>query len=602
MSALASCDCLFISGSTKKKTNPAGPDLRKARRLIAIPNSDIFVAVVAVLLVWLIGFPHSISAGLTILIFLLIARKREVEGSNNIQSALRNERILADDANLAKSKFLAHMSHEIRNPLTGILGTIELVLDSQLNPEQRELVTLAGRSASSLLEIVNDILDFSKIEAGGFELQRVPFTLRQSLGDSLEVLGLRARDKKIEFHYQDDSALVTALVGDPGRLRQIVINLVTNAIKFTERGSVWLHVSTVEYAARTVRLRFSVRDSGIGISQAHLERLFQPFTQAHTSISHRYGGTGLRLVICKGLVNAMEGRIWVESEVGVGSEFCFEVSFGLDTRLLPRSSEEKLVVPPPLHHCLHLLVIEDDRVNRLIANRLLTRQGHRVSEAATALAGLEIIRREHPDIVFMDLQLPGMGGLEAMKSLRAWPGSESRTPIIALTAHVLVGDRERCLALGMDGYVSKPFDADSLQAEIRRVLTEKSNVPLAVIDFAPPRRFDQALEGLDGDVELFAEIAAVAITEFDLAATHLVQLSDGKDFEGLAARAHQLKSHWSLYGEPSEERLPDLLMAAAKAHDEGQSVMLAALFGAALGNAAQVLRVWLAQREKVENT
>ena len=583
-------------------TNPAGPDLRKAIRLIAIPNTDIFMAVLAVLLVWLIGFPHSISAGLTILIFLLIARKREVEASNNIQSALRNERVLADEANLAKSKFLAHMSHEIRNPLTGILGTIELVLDSQLNPEQREMVTLAGHSASSLLEIVNDILDFSKIEAGGFELQRVPFTLRQSLGDSLEVLGLRARDKKIEFHYQDDSALVTALVGDAGRLRQIVINLVTNAIKFTERGAVWLHVSVLEYAGRSVRLRFSVRDSGIGISKEHLERLFQPFTQAHASISHRYGGTGLGLVICKGMVNAMEGRIWVESEVGVGSEFFFEVTFGLDTRLLPRSSEEKLVVPTPVHRKLHLLGSEDDKVNRLIANRLLTRLGHRVSEAATAPAGLEIIGSEHPDMVFMDLQLPGMSGLEAMKSLRAWPGSESRTPIIALTAHVLVGDRERCLAMGMDGYVSKPFDTPSLQAEIRRVLAANSNAPLQAIGAIPPQRFDRALAGLEGDVDLFAEIAAVAISEFDLAATRLTKLSHEKDFEGLAARAHQLKSHWSLYGESSEEELPDLLMAAASKHDEGQSMMLAALFSAALVDTAQVLRVWLGQLEKVKST
>ena len=556
----------------------------------------------AVLLVWLVGLSHTLSAGLTILICLLFARKREVDASKSIQKALRHDRILADDANRAKSAFLANMSHEIRNPLNGILGTIELVLESELNPEQSELIKLASRSASTLLDIVNDLLDFSKIEAAGVELQCIPFTLQQSLDDSLKVMLHRAREKKIEFHYKNDATILTPLMGDPGRLRQIVINLVGNAIKFTKQGSVWLNISEIEYALRAVRLRFSVRDSGIGISKAQVEQLFQPFVQADASISHHYGGTGLGLAITKALVEAMKGRIWVESEVGVGSEFFFEVSFGLDTRSLPRLSEKELVVPKPAHRNLHLLMIEDDKVNRLIASRLLTRRGHRVSEAATALEGLEMIGRDHPDLVLMDLQLPGMGGLEAMKTVRAWPGSASRTPIIALTAHVLVGDRERCLALGMDGYVSKPFTSASLQAEIVRVLAEKSNAPLKGIGSAPPARFARALAGLEGDVDLFAEIAAVAVSEFDLAARSLTELSAEKDFEGLAARAHRLKSHWALYGPSSEEQLPDLLMAAASELDEAKSIMLAARFSASLGDTVQELRGWLLQRKQMEST
>jgi signal transduction histidine kinase/CheY-like chemotaxis protein len=582
--------------------NLSGPELLKTVRSITTSNADIFWAFGAVLLVWVVGLPHTLSAGLTVLICLLVARKREVQASKNIQTVLRHGRSLAENANRAKSAFLANMSHEIRNPLNGILGTIELVLESKLDPEQTELVKLASRSASNLLDIVNDILDISKIEAGGVELQCVPFTLQQSLGDSLKVLAHRARERKLEFHYQDDCALDHALLGDPGRLRQIVINLVGNAIKFTERGSVWLNVSSVERLARTVRLRFSVRDSGIGISKAQLKRLFQPFVQADASISHQYGGTGLGLAISLGMVNAMKGRIWVESELGVGSEFFFEVSFGLDTRLLSRDSEQERVVPAPVHRNLHVLVIEDDKVNRLIANRLLTRRGHRVSEAASAMAGLEMIGREHPDLVLMDLQLPGMGGLDAMKNLRAWPGSASRTPIIALTAHVLVGDRERCLTLGMDGYVSKPFTSDSLHAEITRVLDERSNAPLAAIACAPPARFGRALAGLEGDVDLFAEIAAVAVSEFDLAASSLAELSAKKDFEGLAARAHRLKSHWALYGPSSEEQLPDLLMAAASELDADKSIALAAQFSASLGATAQELRDWLLQRKQMEST
>ena len=582
--------------------NLSGPEFIKTVRSITTSNADIFWAFGAVMLVWLVGLPHTLSGGLTILVCLLVARRREVQTSKNIQTVLRHARTLAEDANRAKSAFLANMSHEIRNPLNGILGTIELVLESKLDPEQTELVKLASRSAANLLDIVNDILDISKIEAGGVELQCVPFTLQQALGDSLKVLAHRARERKLEFHYRDDCALDHALLGDPGRLRQIVINLVGNAIKFTERGSVWLNVSSVERLARTVRLRFSVRDSGIGISKAQLKRLFQPFVQADASISHQYGGTGLGLAISMGLVNAMKGRIWVESELGVGSEFFFEVSFGLDTRLLSRDSEEERVVPAPVHRNLHVLVIEDDKVNRLIANRLLTRRGHRVSEAASAMAGLEIIGREHPDLVLMDLQLPGMGGLDAMKNLRAWPGSASRTPIIALTAHVLVGDRERCLTLGMDGYVSKPFTADSLHAEITRVLDERSNAPLAAIACAPPERFRRALEGLEGDVDLFAEIAAVAVSEFDLAARSLAELSAERDFEGLGARAHRLKSHWALYGPSSEEQLPDLLMAAASELDADKSIALAARFSASLGDTTQVLRGWLLQRKQMEST
>ena len=582
--------------------NLSGPELRKTVRSITTSNADIFWAFGAVLLVWTVGLPHTLSAGLTILIFLLVARKREIEASKSIQRALRHERTLAEDANRAKSAFLANMSHEIRNPLNGILGTIELVLESELNPEQSELIKLASRSASTLLEIVNDLLDFSKIEAGGVELQYVPFALQQSLDDSLKVMLHRAREKKIEFHYKNDTTILAPLMGDPGRLRQIVINLVGNAIKFTKQGSVWLNISEIEYGLRAVRLRFSVRDSGIGISKAQVEQLFQPFVQADASISHHYGGTGLGLAITKALVEAMKGRIWVESEVGVGSEFFFEVSFGLDTRSLPRLSEKELVVPKPAHRNLHLLMIEDDKVNRLIASRLLTRRGHRVSEAATALEGLEMIGRDHPDLVLMDLQLPGMGGLEAMKTVRAWPGSASRTPIIALTAHVLVGDRERCLALGMDGYVSKPFTSASLQAEIVRVLAEKSNAPLKGIGSAPPARFARALAGLEGDVDLFAEIAAVAVSEFDLAASSLAELSAERDFEGLAARAHRLKSHWALYGPSSEEQLPDLLMAAASELDADESIALAARFSASLGDTTQVLRGWLLQRKQMEST
>jgi signal transduction histidine kinase/CheY-like chemotaxis protein len=569
--------------------------------------SDIAVALCLVLLVWLIGMPLSISLGLTVLILLVVARSREIEASKFMQQGLLQERRVAEDANRAKSAFLANMSHEIRTPLNGVLGTIGLVLDSRLDPQQREYLSLARTSAAALLEIVNDILDFSKIEAGGVELAHIPFSLDQSLGDSLKLMSHRAMEKNISFEFEDETGLECALLGDPGRLRQIVINLVGNAIKFTQRGSVRLRVTATERAAHSVRLHFSVRDTGIGISPGQLQRLFQSFVQADSSTARVYGGTGLGLAISKGLVEAMQGRIGVQSEPGVGSEFFFDLHFPLDLSMSTRPADLQAAAPPPVLRSLNLLVVEDNTINRLVASRLLSKRGHRVNEAATALAGLEAVQRDQPDLVLMDLQLPGMGGLEALALLRQLPGRARYTPVIALTAHVLIGDRERCLAAGMNGYVSKPFTADSLFKEISRVLAECP--PLAPLPHPPVvttmpgavhPRFVRALEGLSGDTELFIEVAAVAIAEFGFAATRLEALVEAKDLKGLAGLAHQLASNWALYAERTQENLPAHLTAAARAGDFERASMLAEAFSAALRGAAGALSQWLAERETVD--
>ena len=562
--------------------------------------SDLTVVLGLVLLVWLIGLPQSISLGLTILILLVIARDRDMKASKSVQQALVLERRLAEDANHAKSAFLANMSHEIRTPLNGILGIMDLVLDSRLDPELREYIALAKGSAVSLLEIVNDILDFSKIEAGGVEFAYLPFTLEEALGNTLKVLAHRAGDKNIGFQFHNEAALSTSLLGDAGRLRQVVVNLVGNAIKFTERGSVTLRATSVGKTERGVRLRFSVTDTGIGISEVQQQRLFQSFAQADSSISRLYGGTGLGLAISKGLVEAMKGRIWVNSEPGQGSVFSFELDFDLDRRLTPRDGPKAQGAPEHVLNGLHVLVVEDNPVNRLIVSRLLVKRGYRVSEAATALAGLELIEAEKPDLVLMDLQLPGMGGLEATALLRALPGAISSTPIIAFTAHVNSVDRERCLAAGMNGYVPKPFTITSLLAEIARVVGEQQITPVVNnIPAASPQRFSLAMGGLDGDIELFAEVAVVAINTFTSAARRLKEQAAAQDMDAMGALAHQLKSNWALYAEPDHECLPEQLMAAVKDGDVGLATQLASEFSGMLVSTAMALGTWLQQHQKV---
>jgi signal transduction histidine kinase/ActR/RegA family two-component response regulator len=398
--------------------------------------------------------------------------KDEIQHGKKIEAELKEAKDKAEQMSQAKGEFLANMSHEIRTPMNGVMGTLQLLEDTDLSIEQKDFVKTAHKSAEALLAILNDILDLSKIEAGKLDFENIAFNLKQIIKDIVTLYSLKAEQQGVSLVQQLDDQLPDALIGDPTRMRQVIVNLVSNALKFTQQGEVKISVNVIKSYNESVDLKIAVSDSGIGISQGAQKTLFNAFTQADSSTTRKYGGTGLGLAIVNQLVDLMGGTLGLDSIEGKGSTFWFSANF-LSTEEIPDPATDVVSANKSLKLDANVLLVEDNAINQMVAQKMLEKVGLKATLASNGVEAIKHLSEQQFDLVLMDCQMPEMDGFEATREIRKHniqAINQQTIPIIAMTANVMSGDRERCLEVGMDDYIGKPIQRDKLEVVLRKWL------------------------------------------------------------------------------------------------------------------------------------
>jgi PAS domain S-box-containing protein len=481
---------------------------------------------------------------------------RDISSRKQAELALIASRDEAQASMQRKAVFLANMSHEIRTPMNGIMGLTELVLATELQAKQRENLELAYSAATGLLTVINDVLDFSKIEAGKLELEELPMDLRQTLDETLRPLALRASRKGLRLVLRLADEIPQQVSGDPSRLRQIISNLVDNAIKFTAAGEIVVNVSPEFADASELRLHFSVTDSGAGIPDHRLGAVFEAFAQVDSSTHREHGGTGLGLTICASLVQLMKGRIWAHSQLGQGSVFHVVLPFGraitsCDTHEIAQSSASANPVRPGKN--LRILLAEDNPVNQRFVGGVLTRAGHQVLVANNGQEAVDLAQSNVFDAILMDLMMPVLGGFNATRLIR---GQGIATPIIAITAHALKGLREECLAAGMNDYIAKPVRGSALLAKLAELQGDDHNGAAPALqetltaDASPALLLDleSALHYTDGDLEMVQTMAGMVLSQIEGDLPNLRARTEAQQSQSLYDAAHRLKGSLTSVG------------------------------------------------------
>lgn len=398
--------------------------------------------------------------------------KDEIDHGKQIELELNKAKEKAEKMSQSKGEFLANMSHEIRTPMNGVIGTLQLLEDTELSKEQKEFVEIAHRSADALLAILNDILDLSKIEAGKLSFESLVFDIKQVVNDIVILHSLKAEQQGVSLVQHADEKLPNFLMGDPMRIRQVIVNLVSNALKFTKHGEVKISIDVVNKDIDSVDLRVTVADTGIGIPQAAQDTLFDAFTQADGSTTRKYGGTGLGLAIVSQLVDMMGGSLGMESVEGKGSSFWFTANLQV-TAAVPYAVVATIDGNEDLKLDAKILMVEDNPINQMVAQKMLEKIGLKATIANNGIEALQCLDQQSFDLVLMDCQMPEMDGFDATREIRKLDIKaldQKHLPVVAMTANVMSGDRERCLEVGMDDYIGKPVQRDQLASVLRKWL------------------------------------------------------------------------------------------------------------------------------------